>query len=198
MTNRQNDHVPTQRAWWFQIRALLSYAITRTYTGTRESCCASLPDYNVPSYVVTVIRHRSQKLCPAGRICWAIWHLRDRGKHLELPQASSDLTCRKHSWRFIKPLMMMHSVQQMLLRKASASFHLRPLSSLPGNSWPCLGAWLWQNELSNGSWLTPVSKTYISWFSSSPSPRQSANCTNRAVNCKAGLQHKRVYLKQCF
>lgn len=69
--------------------------------------------------------------------------------------------CRKDSWRFIKPLKVMHSVQQMLLTQASGSSHLRPLSSLPWNSWLCLGAWLWQNEPSNGSWLTPVSKTYI-------------------------------------
>lgn len=73
--------------------------------------------------------------CAAGRTCWAIWHPRDRGEHLELCQASSGLMCRKNSWTFIKLLMMMmHSVQQMLLRNASASFHLRPLSSSQGTA----------------------------------------------------------------
>lgn len=44
-----------------QIKAVWSHATT--CTGTRDSCCASVPDYNVPSCMVTVVSHRSQKRC---------------------------------------------------------------------------------------------------------------------------------------
>lgn len=109
--------------------------------------------------------------------------------------------CRRHSYRFIKPLMVTCSPKRYSWESLVLAFTLRSSSSLLGNNWPCLGAWLWYRL----RWVSlaanhpvPFWLLRLTLLKSFLLPK--ASCINTPVSWRAGsgLTPKGLYWKHFF